>query len=88
MPKRKTTAFRKLKPAPPAVRAAIERRHQQRVKQLVKTARLNGRMAKLFAAVIGFKPENIPAPLARKIQVEVQRAIRTLSGRSIPNPRR
>jgi hypothetical protein len=88
MPKLKTPAFRKLKPAHPAIRAVIERRHQQRVKQLVKTARLNGRMAKHFASVIGLKPENIPASLVRKIQIEIQRAMRTVSGGPVRNPRR
>jgi hypothetical protein len=70
------------------MRALIKKQIRQRVAALVKTARLNGRMAKHFASVIDLRPEKIPASVLRQIQTETQHAVRIVTGKPVRVPRR
>ena len=58
--------FGKVKSPPPASRAALEKEHDRRFQQLLKSTRLGVRLAKQFAAVME-APAVPPASLRRAL---------------------
>jgi hypothetical protein len=66
--KSKARKLNKQKPMDAPARAALKRANEKRVKELLRRARANSRMAKSFAKLLGIKPDNVPADLKKQMQ--------------------
>jgi hypothetical protein len=78
MPKPPTRMSRKLVQAPVLSRTLIKKENRQRVMQLVKTVRENGRGAKQLASLVRI-PETLPPAVVRDFQAVAERASKTVS---------
>jgi hypothetical protein len=83
--KPKRPKLRKLKPARPQSRAAQKKQNAHHLRQLVKTTRVSGRMARHMASLLNLVPDkNIPDTFLR----EIDNLHRLMTGAKLPTPKR
>jgi hypothetical protein len=76
---KRSSKLRKIQPFPAHYRAVLQNQNDQRVDQLVKSAKMRGRVAKQFASMFGLTSDSFPAGLQR----EFQNAAEAISGKRL-----